>query len=336
MENDDYKPVEPNYYNYKGKNILSGEFQNNIMDYKSVNLCCYSIDNNHKFPFIRYLLRESFIDGTLNFPLIPVFKNFDANEFINFSKVGLFGLLMSDDFETFNNNVEFVGFYEFNNNLYVFFDITKCNLDMIIDDNNGPLWLALLDEIINYRNTCNISIESSVTDFFTINDEFCFLNDENNNSYEIPIVGYVEKPENKLKFTYMFGETKSNKNNILGPYYYFTEYNNLLKKKIICGYKKVCLVRFALFIGITKYIENHPNDPIDDSEIKRERLQDSKLNQNLENLTIRISDHDGKWAEKYDSACIKNIELDNGQLFDDVIIVIKEYEQQVPLSCHYI
>ena len=51
---------------------------------------------------------------------------------------------------------------------------------------------------------------------------------------------------------------------------------------------------------------------------------------------MRISDHDGKWADNYDSAFIKNIELDNGHTLDKTIIAIKSYEQQIPLSYHFL
>jgi hypothetical protein len=98
-----------------------------------------------------------------------------------------------------------------------------------------------------------------------------------------------------------------------------------------------CIIRFALFIGHVKYIENHPNDPIDESEIKKERLLDSKLDQTIEKLTMRISDHDGVWANGYDTAYIGNIELDNGaSLPNTPFIVTKIYEQQTSLSYHYV
>ena len=73
------------------------------------------------------------------------------------------------------------------------------------------------------------------------------------------------------------------------------------------------------------------------SDTKRERLRDRSLNQNIEILTMRISDHDGKWAENYDSAYIGHIELDNGENLENTpIIVVKNYDQQIPLSYHYI
>ena len=52
---------------------------------------------------------------------------------------------------------------------------------------------------------------------------------------------------------------------------------------------------------------------------------------------MRISDHVGKWGENYDSVFLGKIELDNGEYLKNTpIYVLKEYEQQIPLSYHFI
>ena len=57
----------------------------------------------------------------------------------------------------------------------------------------------------------------------------------------------------------------------------------------------------------------------------------------MEVLKMRISDHDGKWSENYDSVFLGKIELDNGSYLKNTpIIVLKDYNQQIPLSYHYI
>jgi hypothetical protein len=97
------------------------------------------------------------------------------------------------------------------------------------------------------------------------------------------------------------------------------------------------IIRFALFLEKTKIIQNLPNDPIDNSEIKTKRLQDGLLDINHETLVNRISDHNGTWSENYDSAYIGNILLDDGNYIKDTpITVIRDYDQQVSLSYHYI
>lgn len=84
-------------------------------------------------------------------------------------------------------------------------------------------------------------------------------------------------------------------------------------------------------------VENLPNDENDNSYTKKERLEDTDLDKNMEVMTNRISDHDGKWAEKYDSVFLGKTELDNGEYLKKTqIYVLKEYEQQIPLSYHFI
>jgi hypothetical protein len=333
-----------NDYFYKGETLLSKSMEYNTLNYNSVFLCPYEINNISKFPFIRFLLIKNIFE--LEFIQVPVMEKMNSDGFLEFTKLFLFNLLISIDDRNFLNEIDFKGYYECNNNLYLFFDITKCELNINDIFQSNSLWFTLLDEILNHKHLCNININKNITDFFINNDTFCFLLNKDDNSYEIPIVGYVEKEEKKLNFTYIFGESRSDINSILGPFYYFTNFFDAFKKR----YEKDCLldkdtfinsknglVRFALFTGITKYIENHPNDKIDDSQIKQDRLKDINIDQNLEILTMRISDYDGKWSkENYNSVYLGNLELDNGTLFDNILIVLKDYEQQIPLSYHYI
>jgi hypothetical protein len=179
-------------------------------------------------------------------------------------------------------------------------------------------------------------IHYKLANFFTLNEDFCFLLDENNRSYEIPVVGYVGKPESKLNFTYTYGQTMDNKTGVLGPFYYFSNYLNAFDDAVKFNDGKQGLVRFALFLGNTRYIENQQNDNIDDSEIMSQRLEDDTLDQTHEWLTMRITDHDGKWSESYNSAYLGYIELDNGTFLNRPTIVLKEYNQQMPLSYHYV
>ena len=64
-------------------------------------------------------------------------------------------------------------------------------------------------------------------------------------------------------FLYTFGNAAKDKNAILGPYYYFTDYYNAFKDVVeLEGNSKVGIVRFALFVGNTKYYENLLNDKV--------------------------------------------------------------------------
>ena len=71
--------------------------------------------------------------------------------------------------------------------------------------------------------------------------------------------------------------------------------------------------------------------------MKRERLTNNNSDLNYEKLTMRISDHDGLWTKMYDSVVLDTVELDDGSVLKDTpMYVCKEYEQQLPLSYHYL
>jgi hypothetical protein len=332
MEDDEYIPVEEKYYNYKAKDDFLLYLSDEISSFNKVHVCPYKVNNKYKFPFLNFLLHKKKGETTLEFLEIPIFKSFDSRELINYSKICLFGLCMLNDLNNFIENCCFNGFYLFENNLYLFFDINNCDININDIYSNNTLWFAIIDEIVNHQNICNIKINDNVKNLFISNDNLCFLINENNESYEIPVIGFSGSTKSKAHFKYIFGESIQNKNALLGPYYYFTDFKNTFKDD-----KNECIIRFALFTGNVKYIENINNDPIDNSDIKKQRLQDYNLDQNIERLTMRISDHDGLWSKTFDSAYLGYTELDNGDYLKNTpIIVIKEYEQQIPLSYHYI
>ena len=325
---------EQKYYKYKGLEFLTNETSQDIATYDNIYICSYNVNTDGKYPFLRFLLSKPFINAKLSFPQMFLLTNVNSSDFLDHVQSYLYRLLMIED-TSYNKCADFNGYYEYNNDLYVFFDVTKCKLNINDIYKSNHLWLALIDEIVTYRNVCNMPVEFDVVNFLSSNEELCFLVDENEENYEIPIVSYVEKPENALNFTFIFGEPKTNKNSLLGPFYYFKDFNAAFKNG---GHKseKNGIVRFALFVGNTKFIENNLNDNSDDSEITAQRLRDENLNQNKEYLTIRIADRDGKWSQDYDSAYLGCIELDNGEFMNEHSIVVKEYNQQIPLSYHYI
>jgi len=336
-ENEFYKP--PKFYNYNiSKYLKTDSDYVELNKYNKINICCYEINNDGINPFLKFLLIPNFY-SELSFPQLPS-GNLTVELFIESAKFFIYNLILLKDFNYFEENLIINGFYEYNNEMYLFIDITKCKI--IIDDiySSSEAWMAIIDEIINVKKICNLNIGEDPYLFFNNNPDFCMLFDEYGKSFEIPSIAFVGKGENKLNFTFIFGETAKNKNDILGPYYYFTNFNNAYND----GYKysnkvknKCGIVRFAIFVGKTKYIENFPNDNIDESEIKKQRLNDSNLNILREQLLMRISDHDGKWSENYDSCFLGPIIMDNGVYLEDTpLYVVKNLNQQVPLSYHYI
>ena len=357
--NEYYCPAELVYYNYGIKNFLMQDVSlfADTDKYTSINLCAYKIDTSSgKYPFLQFLLTDNGL-SKLSLPSLLMYNSLNKSNLISYSNVFLSGILEVLDFDSFNSVIEFDGFYEFGSNLYLFYDLTKCNIDLDDTYSSNQLRFALTDEIINHRKICNLEINPETINFFLKNETINYLYDKNNEAYEIPVVGFVGKSTPKqLNFTNIFGESSKDKMAILGPYYYFTDFFNAVRQggwsnnykqeskfnKLITDnengrYKQGGIVRFALFPGETKYIENMPNDKIDDSQIKKFILEDTNNDRTYDIQTIRISDHDGSWATNYDSVYLGNIELDDGSLLKDTpMFVMKEQNQQVPLSHHYI
>lgn len=355
MENNEMTHVN---YNYPVKNILIKDFEmlTNINNYSQIILCVYKINTTGKYPFLQYLLSNNGYN-LFSLPVLPIYTSLNNENLISYSKVFLSGILQLVNFQDFSAKIEFDGFYEYLNNIYLFFDMSKFEINIDDTYSYSPVRFVLIDEIINHRDICNMKISDDTSMFFLKNKSINYIYNDKYEAYEIPIVGYVGKPTTeKINFVLTFGESAQNKSAILGPYYYFTDFYHAIRQggwskdykterihdKLITDnengrYLKGGIVRFALFGGKTKYIENMPNDPNDESEIKKQRIQDPNLNSKHEILTLRISDHDGLWTNSYDSAYLCNIELDDGSLLEESnILVIKEYNQQVPLSCHYI
>ena len=339
-EEEKYEPVEPNFYNYTAKECLINDIDNYLETntFNQIKIVAYEVNNDGIYPFLQFLLLQDTFSSTLTLPFIPINYNSSSSEqIINMAKVLFIGLNLTDNYESFVKNIVFDGFYEYNGEMFLFVDLT--NIKIVLNDiyYDTLVRFALIDEILNQKQICNINIDKSVTDFFNSNYGLNILKDEKNEPYELPITSYVGRKEKMLNFTYVFGCEKQNKNAILGPHYYFTDFKNAVND-CICNSKCKCgIVRFAVFTKNTKYIENSPNDAIDESETKKMRLNDDTLDNNYERLTMRITDYDGNWSENYDSCYLGNIELDNGEYLKNTpILVVKEYRQQVPLSYHHV
>jgi hypothetical protein len=228
----------------------------------------------------------------------------------------------------------FQGYDVHDTNVYVFFDVTNNEVDVAkFKPSNNAIKFCLMDEIMNTRKCFGYTISDDVTSYFQANRRLVYLCDETGKRFEIPIVGYQVIVCNELTFLYTFGVKKSDDLSLLGPYYYFTDYENSISKTKCHRDTAFGIVRFALFMGTMLVKLNYPMDPIDVSDIKMERLEDDSLERKYECLTMRVTDHAGKWAENYDSVFVGRVELDDGSfLRDSPFIVVKKHEQFVILD----
>lgn len=330
------------FYNYK---VVSG-LDMNIDEYlQTVNLdkihiCPYEISNKGKTPFLKYIFVKYEYEHELRFPNIKL-QNIDKTEnIINMVKIYLYNLFSMSSFDLLIETIIVNGFYMYDDEVYLFIDISKCDLVNNHIYKITDYQFVIMDEIVNHKTSLNMNICEKNADFFIENYLFTQLYNEKKEPYEIPVICYIKCPHNKLNYTYNIGAQPADKNAILGPYYYFTDYKNVINDEFNLYTDLIThdygIVRFAVFTGTVKYIENFHNDPCDESDIKKERINDIRLSREIEQLTIRISDHDGKWTEHFDSAYIGNIELDNGEYMKNTpILVVKNNNQQIPLSYHF-
>lgn len=330
IQDENYEPVEPNSYSYNAISNLPSNVDHllDINKTYKVNICAFEVNNEYKYPFLKYLLYKPKTSNKCFFPSLTI--TFVMSEDIITKATNLIKQIL-DNVSERADNVTFNGFKISNNNIYIFFDFTTCNTkqpELLWNATN--IWFAIVDEIVNTKTICNTLIDEGVTNLFVQNNDLCYLQNDQNENYILPVIAYVARHEPKLHFTFVFGVSKSLNTNILGAYYYFTNYKNSFHtnsmmyvnpdiSNVSHSLFKRGIIRFALFMEKTKRIEHVSND----------------LN-NQETLLAHISDHDGTWATDYDSAYIGNILLDDGtHMKDTPIIVVRDYEQQVPLSYHY-
>ena len=87
INDSDYTPMKPNFYNYEEVN----KFDKNIDDYlyetktQNVHFCIYQVDNNHKYPFLKYLLYKNEYSDTLELPYMALHNNMTSENIISFS-----------------------------------------------------------------------------------------------------------------------------------------------------------------------------------------------------------------------------------------------------------
>jgi len=367
--------TDDKFFSYDALNLLRDDLDNmtsiisDNINIDKVILVPFKINFNCINPFNTILLTNNFTD-VLSFPSIDI--NYHNGESNNSTKIlsmincYLYSIFLSNGnsgisnygFDSFIKLLEFKGFYVYENNVYVFVDLTKLEINTNIVNRNSLYWFALLDEIVNKQSVCNIPISEEVIDFYMNNNEFIYFKNSKGELIEVPSVAYTGSHDKSLHFKFTFGNTASDNNAILSSGFYFTNYINAFrqggwsldyKPEYKYGkqlteddngkYTKGGIIRYAIFLGNQFIKNNYPNDTIDESEIKKNKLCNNQniIDYNYEKMTLRISDHDGLWKQIYDSVYLGKIELDNGDYLKNAnTYVVKDYYNHTPLSYHYI
>jgi len=382
-------PNNKSYY-YQAMDCLNSDIttiNNYCTDGTRIHLCMYNVNTSAKHPFLEFYLiknrHDDFYPDILSFPSFFYYN--EMNTDISTESQKIFKMLFME-----TANVKFNGYLleETNNlsDLYLFYECKNAGEEATYPtpttDNsigcgemyrNDIVWKVVVDEIVNSRLVCNFPIDDIVTYFFLKNPHFMFLhkynNKDNNIIYESPTAVYHGVNESMLYFKYIFGVPKTNYDDIMGPFYYFTNYKNAVKMSIdsynnkynttpnsendtssastiesnalsnmlrstfMNVDKKIGIIRSVIFLGVNKVPMNYPEDDIDGSF--HSSILSSIDNENAQ--INRISDHNGSWTEKYDSVYLGNLLLDNGKFITGTPLwVVKDYNQQSSLSYHYL
>jgi len=341
------QPIEKTHslkYIYNGIN----ELNQNIDDYffyinekgktPIVNICAYHVNNDHRCPFLKYFLFKTTKENGEIFK----FPNFECESVTNVitKSISIMQILCL----TYYKEAEYIfkGFTGDSDNLYLFFDCSSLNLDSYKMSRNNDLWLVTIDEIINQEKVCNFCIDNKVVDFFRNNINFLYLNDTDGNIIETPTVVYSDFSRKQIDFVSIFGVSTMNEESLMGKYYYFTDYQNAIKKSGWLNESTGCggIIRCVLFLGKMKVPLNKQYDNVDQSNVTKDMLlkyHENSAEYKKIKMMIRVSDRDGLWTKDYDSIYLGKIDLDDGNVFEDYPLwVVKDYNQQVVLSSHLI
>jgi L-rhamnose mutarotase len=305
-------------------------------------ICAYRIDNTGMLPFIQYCFHKDKTD-TLSFPVLrsdgKTSVDKQGTKFINH----IFKQSPGCSF--------FTRIREGHNYLFYNVDYNRSKSQFMLK--KSQWWWALMTEIVNYQKLITFTFAPNVHPIFINNPSLIYLKDERNNIIEIPEVGFHGTYFNLLNFISNYGLRPSTLNSMMGPYYYFGTFRKAVryagwtstyKPREIDGkvvtdsegrYNRGGIVRFAMFLGKTKVFLNQPNERDDFSESVRMKIKEQPRSEKWERLVIKLHDHNGLWAEEYDSCYVGRVKLANGGLFmKNPEFILKHFEQQHMLTSH--
>jgi len=375
-DNSDIEVHISDFYEYSALQSLIDEKPCNVEEGARIYVCPFQVNTKGKVPFLQFLMHKSEDEEIISF---ASFLNYHSNVFLKacesidlmmmcYEKKGFMKYCGYIEKKSANTKETINEEKENEKEYYLFFDISENEIDMHDLNSKNDLWLLTMDELINTNRVCgSFWVDQKVTQFFEEHPEFIFLQDANMDPYEIPVIAYMGTTSNKENFISVFGESRSDRQSMFGPNYYFYDYQYAVKKSMLkyieekkqelrnekiktweyfMSWKKEnaalkgSIIRFALFLGNMKKIENRSDDPADTSLITQELLKQDTTCATLDHRTLvnylRISDRDSMWAQDYDSVFLaEGVELDDDTLHcHGLTYVVKEYEQQIPLTCH--
>ena len=210
---------------YLGNNYLNlGSFNSKNIN---VNVLLYTINKYTVVPYISFILHKN--NNTLN---AIKFKYIDYSSPFNIEKK------LSNMFD-FINNVKYKGYFNFNNEIYLFYEYYRKNYNFNHEFNKLTYIDVTISEIINYNKVFNYIINKSLVNLFLKNKLFNYLK-QNNNILEIPEIFYKFHDDYNI-YNVINDDYKLNHNN----YYDFYPINSLETNN------KKYVYKYIIFTGYT-------------------------------------------------------------------------------------
>lgn len=239
MENPSTASTASNYYYYDiESDLLKSDIEKYMETYGyetgTINICIYQINVSGKTPFIQYILQKNNSQhkkqpDTIKFPTFNYVKGMDIMSYCQ-SILDMTFICYSENMKAENKGAYvYKGFTNNNNQFQLFFDCSLYNIDVHKLYRENDLYLTLMDEIVNHQSICNFKIDEEVSLFFMNHPNFVYLVDADEYYIETPIVAYAGCNYNQLEFSSIFGISTSKPESLMGPYYYFTDYQNAIK-----------------------------------------------------------------------------------------------------------
>lgn len=359
-EKDDIeKNIDDNFYEYGALKTLIKDEPIVKLSSTKIHVCAFHVNTQGKIPFLQFFMQKHCDQEKITFPYFSYGENIDI-----LLKAHDITTIMSLSYQK-EKYMKYVGYLNEKENCYLFFDASECDISVHDLYKNNDLWLLTIDELINTQKVCgNIHIDESVVQFFHDNPEFIYLQNSEMENFEIPVIAYAGTSGSNANFVSIFGEGKSDCISMFGPNYYFYDYQYAVKmamdkyskkkEKEMVKVKEIFtwmkenkplqgnIIRFALFLGRMKVITNHLDNKPDNSRTTQELLKEDITCATEKHRRIvtylKISDRDGSWKNEYDSIFLSDEILldDESARFHGTTYVVKEYEQQIPLTCHFL
>ena len=327
--------------NIANRNILIDEIYNENM-INMLNFICYSVNTDGKYPFLQFMMEK-----------VPFCNNFVKEQFI------LPYILFSDIKKSIDDlviekiklSLKNIGYvdnklnsemykgitYDKDGKPYAVVDITGIDISRLHLLRNSLTWFLLPSEIINKQSVCNINIDDDVINLFTEMPELGILrNKKNDEPFLIPDAVYTGDEYKIVEFNSLFGVRKMKEYESCGEYFYFykcfadcTKYGGWVKEG---GTNMIDLENFQTHNTSGRLIVENEYGKYIKGGINRYALFVEGKIYMEEKDEFSLSDE--LIEEQYNDECIIICYTNLKPTKSDILV--KKYENFVPLSYHYL